>query len=799
MKVSLNWLRRYVDITEEPAVLAHDLTMFGLNVEEVLPVGPSFEGVVFGRVLDVAKHPKADKLSLCTVDVGEDEPLGIVCGASNVLPGIGVPVAVHGAVLPGGFKIKKTKIRGETSEGMICSEKELALGEDAEGIMVLDFEEKPGTDLVSRLGSSDVILDIEVTPNRPDQLCHLGIAREIAALYKRRLTFPEILELKTDDSFRLVIENGEDCPRYSAAFIDGVRVAPSPPWMQELLKAVGVKPINNVVDITNFVLMELGQPLHAFDRDTLERDTIIVRRAKDGELLVTLDAEKRELDRGILVIADAERPVALAGVMGGEDTEVTESTSRILLESAMFERRLIRRARQKYRLETEASYRFEREGDAGITKYALERACVLIERIGAGKAKAFCRDVVADEKRLESRRVPLRASQANRLMGTRLSASDFGLLLDRLGLTSSASADRIDVEIPSFRRDINQEVDLIEEAARLYGYDMIGRDFAASSHVFASRAEKDARNNRICSFLASRGFAEVVTTSFMDPADPERLGLGERDRRSRPLAIENPLTAASSVLRTTLVPGMLNVLRRNKATEQEGQRIFELGKTFIRQRESNGLPEEELHLAALFSGCSRPLQWLAKERDTDFFDMKGELEELLVRSGIEPLDLEIVKAEEAVRGFVFEWFSDERKIIEGGKIAREVAERYEIDDDVFYFDISLDAVDQMQSSTRYSDVSPYPVVKRDLCLIAGDKVTFADITNLIKRRAKFLESISLFDYYRGGRLGEGERSYTFRLNFRSSKGTLDDPVVDAEIEKILEGLKRDLGATLRSQ
>lgn len=799
MKVSLNWLRRYVDIDEDPEVLARDLTMFGLNVEEIMRLKPEFDGVVFGRVLDVVRHPKADKLVLCSVDAGGEKPLRIVCGAPNVSRGIGVPVAVHGALLPGGFKIKKTKIRGEASEGMICSEKELGLGEDADGIMVLDFDEEPGTDLVSKLGNDDVVLDIEVTPNRPDQLCHFGIAREIAALYKRPLKTPELSELGEDDSFDLSIERGEDCPRYSAAFIDNVEVAPSPPWMQELLKAVGVKPINNVVDVTNYVLMELGQPLHAFDRDTLERDSIVVRRAKDGEMLVTLDGEKRELDRGILVIADAERPVALAGVMGGKETEVTDKTSRILLESAMFERRLIRRARQKFKLETEASYRFEREGDAGIMKHALERTCRLLEEIGAGKPAPSCRDLVANRQMLEERRVQLRVSQANRLMGTHLSASDLASLLERLGLISSVSEDKIDVEIPTFRRDISQEVDLIEETARLYGYEMIGRDTSSSINVFSERSQGDIRNNKICNYLASRGFAEIVTTSFMDPGDPKRLGLEEKDRRSKAIEIENPLSSSSSLLRTSLLPGALNVIRRNIASESEGLRIFELGKVFLPEKSGKGLPDEELHLAVVFSGNSEPLQWLEKARPSDFFDMKGELEGLMHRFFVDPAELEISRSGAGVDGFVFEWLFDGRPVAEGGKISKGVASCFEIDNEIYYFDISLDALEGIGAKSRYSDVSPYPVVKRDLCLIAGEKVTFADITNLIKKRAKFLESVSLFDYYRGGHLGEGERSYTFRMNFRSPEGTLEDETVDAEIERVLEGLKRDLKVKLRSE
>lgn len=795
MKVSLEWLGRYVEIAETPEVLAHDLTMFGLNVEEICRTEARFSGVVFGRVLEVEKHPKADKLSLCLVDAGGDEPLRIVCGATNVHPGIGVPVAVHGAVLPDGFKIKRTKIRGEASEGMICSEKELGLGEDADGIMILPFDEEPGTDLKSRLASGDVIFDIEVTPNRPDQLCHLGIAREIGALYQRPLTLPEIFTLEKDESFRLEIEDPGDCPRYSAAFVDNLTVGPSPAWMQDLLSAVGVKPINNVVDVTNFVLMELGQPLHAFDRDTLSKDTIIVRRAMGGEVLVTLDGEKRELDKGILVIADAERPVALAGVMGGEETEVTGGTRRVLLESAMFERRLIRSARQRFKLETEASYRFEREGDIGITVFALERACALLKGMGAGEPGDSLRDLVPDPSVLEEKRLPLRVSQANRVMGTRLSATDLSTLLDRLELASSVSGERIDVSVPSFRRDLKQEIDLVEEAARLYGYDNIGRDGSQRGYVFAMRDESDLTRQRLCDYLAARGFAEVITTSFMDPDDPARVGWKETDPRRNALPIENPLTAIQSHLRTSLLPGLLHVVRRNTSGEHEGLRLFEMGKIFL--PEAKGLPSEELRLIALMTRKALPLQWLEAQRAFDYFDLKGELEALLEHIGVKGESLGIVRTDDGDQGYLFKLYNDKVLLGEFGMLSSRVTSRFDIDSPVFYFDISMEGL--RAPGGRYGAISPYPVVKRDLCLIAGEKVTFTDITNIIKKRAKNLETISLFDYYRDGRIEEGRRSYTFRLGFRSSEGTLDDAAVDKEIERILESLKRELQVTLRME
>jgi phenylalanyl-tRNA synthetase beta chain len=793
--VSLNWLKRYVDIEETAEVLADDLTMFGLNVEEYHASGAPFSGVVFGVVREVTKHPKADRLSLCSVDVGADDPLRIVCGASNVRAGLNVAVARHGAVLAEGFKIKRTKIRGEVSEGMICSEIELGIGDDADGIIELDFTEPPGTPLENRLGGGDVIFDIEITPNRPDLLSHVGIAREIAARYRRSLRDPRRRPLQPGAGCTLEIESFSDCPRYAAAFIDDVTIAPSPAWMQKLLAAVGLKPINNIVDVTNFVLMEMGQPLHAFDRDRLLHDTIVTRRARQGESLVTLDEVTRELTPDMLVIADAENPVALAGVMGGRDTEVTEATNRVLLESAMFDQRLVRSARMALKLETEASYRFEREADIGVMQEALERACYLIENIGAGKPSPFVVDRMADNARTVARTIPLRVDQTNRVMGTKLAAGELARLLERLGLESSIMDNVIQVSVPTFRRDLIEEIDIIEEAARVYGYENIGLEETPRCTVYSSISPVNERNENLCRYLAARGFAEVISTSFMDPDDPARFGWRAPDPRSAPLAVSNPLTAGQSALRTSLLPGLLGVVKRNAPAEQEGMRIFEMGKVFL--KESNGgLPLEEHHITALFTRNARPVQWLGEKRQFDFFDMKGALEALIDHLGVDGDISQARKQEEP--GYIYRWSLKSRVIAEGGPLALKTLSHYDIADPVYYFDLILDALPAKGGGrSAFTPISHYPAVKRDLCVVATDRTTFADIRNCILGQAKSLESIKIFDYYRGGHLGEGKRSYTFRLNFRSSRGTLDDRTVDKEIDTILSALHRELKVTLR--
>jgi phenylalanyl-tRNA synthetase beta chain len=797
VKVSLTWLRRYVRIDEDPATLARDLTMFGVNVEGIEPVAPPFTGVVFGTVLEVAKHPGADRLSLCSVDVGGQRPLAIVCGAPNVAAGMRVAVAIEGAVLAGGLKIKKSKIRGVVSEGMICSESELGLSDEHSGIMSLDFDAKPGTSLEGRLGQSEHVLDLEVTPNRPDLLCHLGIAREIAALYRRKLVFPDVFEISAGAPFNLKVESGGDCPRYTAAFVDGVTVGPSPAWMQKLLASVGLGTINNIVDATNFVLMELGQPLHAFDRDRLGRDAIVVRRAKKGEKIITLDGVERELDPEILVIADDSEPVAVAGVMGGRESEVTAATKRLVIESAMFDPRLVRHARQRLKLETEASYRFEREADVGIMMDAAARACQLIREMGAGAPAPACAEAIDDPGKIEARAVSLRVAHANRVMGTELAGDDIAALLDRLGLSSRSYGDTVHVSVPTFRRDIVEEIDLVEEAARVYGYDNIGMDEPARCSIFSTVAAEDTRNDSLVEFLVSRGFAEVVTSSFMDPADAGRMGWDQGDERSAPLRVANPLTEAQSGLRTSLLPGLLGVAKRNTRAEQEEIRIFELGKVFLPGPERVGLPREENHITALFARHAVPLQWMEPRRQSDFFDMKGELESLLERLGI--AEKVVMMKPNDRKGHVFQWLIGGTALAEGGLIAHSVSERFDVDSPIFYFDLRLDVLPPAGMGwKRFEAMSQYPAVKRDLCIVVADKVRCAEVRNIITRQAQSLDSIRVFDYYKGGHLGEGRRSYTFRLSFRSSEGTLDSTAVEREVQKVVSALQRELGASLRT-
>jgi phenylalanyl-tRNA synthetase beta chain len=797
MKASLEWLKRYVDIAEGPDELARDLTMFGLNVEGIEALAPSYTGVVFGKVLECGRHPGADRLSLCAVDAGRQRPLSIVCGAPNVRAGQRVAVAVEGAVLAGGLRIKRSKIRGQLSEGMICSSVELGIGEDGGGILELDFDDAPGAILDGRLGRTDYVLEIEVTPNRPDLLSHVGVAREIAALYRRELRQPEIPSLDGGESFALEIESGEDCPRYTAAFIDEVAVGPSPGWMQKLLRAVGQSPINNIVDATNFVLLELGQPIHAFDRDALAGDAIVVRRARKGERIVTLDGVDRELDPSILVIADAERAVAVAGVMGGRDTEVRPETKRLVIESAMFDPRLVRRARQRLRLDTEASYRFEREADVGIMSAAAARVCRLIAEMSAGRAGERSAERVHDPAALAGRTVALRVAQTNRVMGTQLDADDIASLLERLSLPSRIGPDALAVTVPTFRRDVVEEIDLIEETARVYGYDNIGRDETVRCGIFSVPSPEERRNELVARHLVSRGFAEAITSSFMDPEAPTRMRWDPADERSRCVRIANPLTEAQSAMRTSLIPGLLDVLRRNTPAEAEEIRIFEIGKVFIPAPGGAGLPREDLRCTALLARQAEPLQWVQRQRRSDFFDAKGEAETLFELFGLGGSVSASETAGASGRGI--RWLRGGKPFAEALALAKPVLDAFDVEGPVFCFDLLVGELPAGAQWPVMSPVSPYPAVKRDLCIVVDDRVRFAEIREAIAAEAHFLDSLRIFDYYRGGHLGEGKRSFTFRLSFRSPDGTLESMAVDREVQRVLATLQREFGAALRTE
>jgi len=797
MLVSVNWLKKYVQIPVDTQTLAHDLTMIGNNVEHIRSTGSVPPGFCIGYVEEAVQHPNADRLRLCRVDVGEDAPIEVVCGAPNVAAGQYVPVAQVGTTLPGGLKIKKTKIRGEVSNGMICSEIELGLGDDAAGIMVLSGEYKPGTPFEEALPPPDEILDIEVTPNRPDLLSHLGVAREIAALYRLPLKYlVKELEAPEGSGFELEIEDGADCPRYVGRMIRGIKVGPSPDWLIEALEAVGGNSVNNIVDITNYILMETGQPLHAFDFDCLKGGKIIVRRGRDGEKLTALNEEKYSLGPADLIIADARNPVAVAGVIGGLDTMVTGSTTNILLESASFNATRVRRTRKAMNLITEASYRFERGSNRELCRAASDQVCQLIAELAGGEPGEVI-DRYLEPWQPDT--IEIRREKSRRLLGVDIPVDEITDHLSRLEFKIvSATAEAAEVQAPSYRLDIREEADLIEEVARMYGYDRIGNDWSFRTTAFAQTDPFDRFTEDLIDFLCARGLTEVITSSFTDGSEDEVWGWPEDDKRRRRVIVRNPLNVLQGFMRTSLLPGMIEVVRRNMDHGTHRMKIFQIGKIFERSPGQEGLPEERKVLSLVITRPADKDFWKDSKEHTDVFEIKREIEILAEAFGVDIAVDFRYDFDRKLGEFVYK--IDDEPVIEGGIVPGTVADKFDFEQPVWVGSLDLTRFYRQRSqSKRFTALPEYPVSKRDLSLVAGESVTYREIEKaLVNQGGRLLESIQVFDVYRGGTLEEGKTAYGVRLQFRSMERTLTDKEIDKIIGKMVTRLNRDLDVALRS-
>ena len=802
MKVSFQWLKDYVEVSFSPAELANLLTHSGLEVENLSQSRPAFEGVVVGELVSFRAHPQADHLSVCTVRDGQRE-YSIVCGAPKLQAGKRVALALEGASLPGGVRIVKTSIRGFPSEGMLCSEKELGLGEDAYGIMFLDSGPPMGTPLETALGLGDWIFDLNVTPNRPDCLCILGIAREVAALTGETLHFPserkpertELAERHTS----VTIECPDLCPRYVAKLIFGVKIAPSPLWVRLRLEAVGIRSINNIVDVTNYVMMEMGQPLHAFDFDLLEGKRIMVRTAYPGERFTTLDGVERLMPEGALMICDGKGPVALAGIMGGLNSEVRQETGNILLESAYFEPMGIRRTSKQVGLTTEASLRFERGIDPNGSLRAAERAALLMAELGDG---SLAREVVDNYPRpIEPRKILLRVPRVNKILGTDLGGHEIRAFLQHLQLqVEPEGLEAFRVMPPTFRVDLEREIDLIEEVARLHGFHRIpvtlpsGR-VCAEKRTKMQRAEEQARI-----LLLAAGFREVIHYSFISPKDLAALNLlPSRDRRARALRIHNPLSEDQSFMRTTLIPGLLNIARMNLHRQNINLKLFELGRVFF-PREGQDLPEEVKTLSGLLSGLRDEESWAKPKEECDFFDLKGSVETLLDGLG--------------VAGYHF--FSEEEEPflhpgkscrVEGngevlgvlGEVHPDVQEAFGLKQRIFLFELNLEKmVETTMERHSFRPLARYPAVTRDLALIVGEDTSAGELLDALwEANNGWIAEIKLFDLYRGNPIPTGRKSVAFRLKFQREDRTLTEEEVNEFYKEIVGLLAKRFGATLR--
>jgi len=802
MKVSLNWLKDYVDIRMDIKELVNLLTMAGLEVEGATPKGEGFDKIVIAEILSIRRHPNADRLSLVKVDTGQAK-FSIVCGATNIREGQRVPLAHVGAKLPNGLEIKRSKIRGEVSEGMLCSEIELGLGQDATGIMILSPQSPLGADFGETLGLKDTVLDIGVTPNRPDCLCVLGIAREIAALTHQKLRYPtlslpdegEEVHQKTS----VTILDPELCPRYVARMIEDVTIGPSPAWMKNRLEKVGVRSISNVVDVTNYVMMEYGQPLHAFDFEFLEEGRIVVRRAREGEVFTTLDGVKRSLDGQMLMICDGVRPVAIAGVMGGLNSEIRDQTKTVLLESAYFEPTGNRRTSRKIGLETEASYRFGRGIDYGGCLTAADRAIQLIQELAGGRVVQGAAD--AYPLPIHPKPISLSIRKVNRTLGTEISGSAMKTYLEDLELNVRAEEDGdvLTVTPPSFRGDLEREIDLMEEIARLDGYERIPVTLPRGEPSSEQRPKDFSLERKAMEVLLHHGYHEVITYSFTSPATLDLINLPLDDPRRKCVRILNPLTEDFSVMRTTLVPGLLDTARYNLSRKNSNLRIFELKRVY-RSREGERLPRELKCLVGLATGWDVEPHWASPQRPTDFYDLKGLVEDLLdglqIR-GVEFRGVETIpylhprKAAEVVLG--------NEVLGVFGEVHPEVLGHYEIEGETFLFELDFEKmVEKAPEEKRFRPLPKFPAVYRDLSLVVDDTLEAQRVVDAIRGLEQpFIDEISLFDYYRGAPIPPGKKGVSYRIRYQAVDRTLTDEEVNEYHEKVISRLKEAFHAELR--
>lgn len=798
MLVSVSWLKKYVDFDADTSTLARDLTMIGVKVERVHRHGIDDDKIVIGLVRLAEAHPNADRLRRCEVDVGGEETLQIVCGAANVAAGQRVPVALVGAQLPNGLKIRKSKIRGVVSHGMICSASELGLGDDAEGIMVLDGEPVVGAPASTVIGAGADVLELEVTPNRPDQLCHYGVAREIAAMYDlplAPLTPPEHASTSSSDGITVDIEDDGDCFRFVARVVRGVKVGPSPAWLRDALDTIGLKSINNIVDVTNFVMMETGQPMHAYDLKRLS-GRLGVRRARPEEQIQALDDATYACELHYLLITDDDTPVGVAGVIGGMASRVTEETVDVLLESAAFNAKTVRATRSSMGISTDASYRFERGSDRTACQSASDRACELIMKVAGGTPGQL---VDAHPTPAQERTASIRESNTQRILGVGVGQDEIARFLKRLGFAIADTGENaVTVMVPSFRHDIVEEIDLIEEVARLYGYGRIGQGWKFHTTAHAEQNPFDDFIDAVSDHLVARGHTEIQTSTFTDGREVELFGWQRSDPRALPVRVQNPLTTQHACLRTHLLPGVLAVIQHNLDRSVRHVHVFHIGRVFLPARGDGVLPRE---VPTLLIAKSRPAAkdfWSDLKETTDLFDIKREIEVLLTRLRADMGGESTYQFDPATG--LFSMDARGGQIVQGGVVSAAMAAAYGLQQPVWYASIDLRALyGCIPERPQYRKVPGFPSVRRDLSLVATGGVRYGEIEKcLVKNAGPLLESVQVFDVYQGDNIVGGDIAFGVRVNFRSPDTTLTDADVDVVLERVIAKLNKELGVSLRS-
>ncbi len=798
MLAPLKWLKRYTDIDMPVEEFIDRMTMTGSNVEGYESLGEDISKVVVGKIATIEKHPDADKLLVCQVDVG-NETLQVVTGATNIFVDALVPVALHGSHLPGNIRIKRGKLRGVESQGMLCSGEELLLNEDdypgagEQGILILKEDYPLGIDIKDVFGLNDVVVDFEITSNRPDCLSMIGLAREAAATFEKEFRLPEIKIVENNENIQqygqVEVWDKDLCPRFTARIIRNVKVGTSPLWLKQYLRAAGVRPINNIVDVTNFVMLEMGQPLHAYDLEKVSNHKIIVRRAERGETLTTLDGRERILSSEMLLIADDTGPIGLAGIMGGENTEIDSNTQTVLLESALFEAGSIRTTSKAMGLRTEASIRFEKGLDINNVETALNRAAQLIHELGAGENVGGMIDITNGS--FDEKTICFSWKKVNSLLGLSLKPEEMVKILNRLSITTTYEdgSEMLYAVIPTFRRDIEGVADIAEEVLRIYGYDKIPATYMKGSVLRGKRSEKQKLHGGIKKILTGIGFYEATTYSFMSPKTFDRLGLPNDSPLRDAVQILNPLGEDQSIMRTTLVPGMLEVLSTNLNRKLTELSLFEINKVYRPSlNPEEELPLEKDHIVLGMSG-----------EEVDFFTLKGVIESVLEYLGITEVDYSAEASSIFHPGRKATVFAENMAVGMFGEIHPDVAEAFSIPERVYVAEFDLELLQQKVHLVRsYKPLPKYPAIARDLAVIVGDEIPVGALQKTIQEEAgEIIESVQLFDIYKGKQVPENHKSVAFSLTFRGLDRTLKDEEVNLVHERVVQKLQEKFRALLR--
>ncbi|MBA5791406.1 phenylalanine--tRNA ligase subunit beta [Flavobacterium sp. xlx-214] len=811
MQISYNWLKQFIKLDTTPEETAEILTDLGLEVEgieafESLKGG--LKGVVVGHVISCEQHPNADKLSVTRVDLGNGEPpVQIVCGAPNVAAGQKVPVATIGTVLydkeGNEFVIKKGKIRGEESHGMICAEDELGLGESHDGILVLDNDLEPGTKASEVFDIyTDAVLEIGLTPNRADAMSHWGVARDLrAGLIQQKptqsyseLITPSVSKFKVEKrtlKYDIQVEDTKLAPRYCGVTISGITVKPSPAWLQNALKAIGITPKNNIVDATNYVLHELGQPLHAFDASRIKGNKIIVKNAVAGSKFITLDGVERTLHEEDIVICDENQPLCLAGVLGGQQSGVSENTTAIFLESAYFNSVSIRKTAKRHGISTDASFRFERGIDPNITDYALKHAAILITEISGGEITSDVTDLYP--KKIEDFSVFLNYSQVNKILGEVIPQETIKKILASLDIKINNITDKgLGMAVPAYRVDVQREIDVIEEILRVYGFNNIKTGSKINATIAnGSKTDDHKVQNITANQLVSQGFYEIMANSLTSPAYSDLIS---DLNKAQQVQILNPLSSDLAAMRQTLLFGGLESMAYNINRKNTDLKYFEFGKTYAKTLSGY---EEYKHLALFATGNASQINWNNKAAAVDFFLFKGYIDALLQRLGINKLVSMPNESDQFSEGLVY--FLGDRKIVSFGSLKKSILKHFDIKQEMFFADFNWNAILSVVSSKiKFAEISKYPIVKRDLALLLKNDITFAEVYKTVKLVDKNLISdVSLFDVYEGDKLPEGTKSYAISIKLQDKEKTLTDVQIDKIMSKIQKQLQTEVGAELR--